>query len=175
MAAARCRATLVRATFVANLEAKRGSQQGNLSPTARSRAYKTDGRNPLFRARVLGHPSAEGVRLIRAAGLWGGDLDQLSMDGSTCYRVDEGAVLSAGGQPDFTVEDSEVATRQAGCTTSGIAGEHGRLTDLNRCSGCRQQACHQRTDPGVSLVCGVLAKALLIDQRPHPRAALDVE
>jgi hypothetical protein len=38
------------------------------------------------------YPSAEGVRLIRAAGLWGGDLDQSTSDGWTCHRVDAGAV-----------------------------------------------------------------------------------
>lgn len=52
-------------------------------------------------------PSAVGVRLIRAAGLWGGDLDQATTDGWTCHRVDGGAVLSADGQPDFRIEDSE--------------------------------------------------------------------
>jgi hypothetical protein len=53
------------------------------------------------------YPTAEGVRLIRAAGLWGGDRDQLTADGWTCQRVDGGAVLSADGQPDFRIEDSE--------------------------------------------------------------------
>jgi hypothetical protein len=52
-------------------------------------------------------PSAEGVRLIRADGLWGGNLDQSTTDGWTCHRVDGGAVLSADGQPDFRIEDSE--------------------------------------------------------------------
>ena len=33
------------------------------------------------------YPSADGVRLIRTAGLWGGDLDQLTTDGWTCRRV----------------------------------------------------------------------------------------
>jgi hypothetical protein len=47
------------------------------------------------------------VLLIRAAGLWGGDLDQATMDGQTCHRVDGGVVLSADGQPDFRIEDSE--------------------------------------------------------------------
>jgi hypothetical protein len=53
------------------------------------------------------YPTAEGVRLIRAAGLWGGDLDQMTADGWTCQRVDGGAVLSANGQPDFRIGDSE--------------------------------------------------------------------
>jgi hypothetical protein len=53
------------------------------------------------------YPSAEGVRLIRAAGLWGGDLDQSTADGWTCERVAGGAVLRAEGQPDFRIEDSE--------------------------------------------------------------------
>lgn len=53
------------------------------------------------------YPSAEGMRLIRAAGLWGGDLDQSTADGWTCHRVDGGAVLSADGQPDFRIEDRE--------------------------------------------------------------------
>lgn len=53
------------------------------------------------------YPSAEGVRLVRAAGLWGGDLDQSTMDGWTCHRGDGGVVLSAEGQPDFRIEDSE--------------------------------------------------------------------
>ncbi|MBO0803472.1 MAG: hypothetical protein J2P25_10425 [Nocardiopsaceae bacterium] len=52
-------------------------------------------------------PSADGVRLIPAAGLWGGDLDQVTADGWTCHRVNGGAVLSADGQPDFRIEDSE--------------------------------------------------------------------
>ena len=52
-------------------------------------------------------PSVGGVRLIRAAGLWGGDLDQATTDGWTCHQVDEGAVLHADGQPDFRIEDSE--------------------------------------------------------------------
>jgi hypothetical protein len=53
------------------------------------------------------YPSAEGVQLIRAAGLWGGDLDQSTADGWTCHRVGAGAVLRAEGQPDFRIEDSE--------------------------------------------------------------------
>jgi hypothetical protein len=53
-------------------------------------------------------PSAEGVRLIRAAGLWGGDLDQSTTDGWTCYRVDGGAVLSADGH-----RTSESRTRKS--------------------------------------------------------------
>jgi hypothetical protein len=53
------------------------------------------------------YPSAQGLRLIRAAGLWGGDLDQSTGEGWTCHRVDGGAVLSAQGQPDFRIEDSE--------------------------------------------------------------------
>ena len=60
-------------------------------------------RDPPF----IRHPSAEGVRLIRAAGLWGGDLDQSTIDGWTCHRVDRGAVLRAEGQPDFRIQDSE--------------------------------------------------------------------
>jgi hypothetical protein len=51
--------------------------------------------------------SARGVRLIRAAGLWGGDLPQSTADGWTSYRVDAGAVLRAEGQPDFNVDDPE--------------------------------------------------------------------
>jgi hypothetical protein len=53
------------------------------------------------------HPSAEGVRLIRAAGLWGGGLDQSTVDGWTCHRVDEGVVLRAQDHPDFKIEDSD--------------------------------------------------------------------
>jgi hypothetical protein len=53
------------------------------------------------------YPSAEGVRLIRAAGLWGGELDQSTEDGWTCQRVGGGAVLRAEGRPDFKIEDSE--------------------------------------------------------------------
>jgi hypothetical protein len=53
------------------------------------------------------HPSSQGVRLIRAAGLWGGDLDQSTTDGWTCHQIDGGAVLRAAGQPDFRIEDSE--------------------------------------------------------------------
>jgi hypothetical protein len=53
------------------------------------------------------YPSADGVRLIRAAGLWAGRLDQSTTDGWTCYRVDGGAVLSAAGRPEFRIEDSE--------------------------------------------------------------------
>ena len=52
-------------------------------------------------------PSAQGVRLIRAAGLWGGDLDQATTDGWTCHRIDRGVVLNAAGQPDFRIDDSE--------------------------------------------------------------------
>jgi hypothetical protein len=53
------------------------------------------------------YPSAQGVRLIRAAGLWGGDLPQSTTDGWTSYRADEGAVLRAEGRPDFSIEDPE--------------------------------------------------------------------
>jgi hypothetical protein len=53
------------------------------------------------------YPFAEGVRLIRAAGLWGGHLHQSITDGWTCYRADGGAVLSAEGQPDFRIDDPE--------------------------------------------------------------------
>jgi len=53
------------------------------------------------------YPSAEGVRLIRAAGLWGGDLDQSTEDGWTCSRVEAGVLLRAEGQPDFRIDDSE--------------------------------------------------------------------
>jgi hypothetical protein len=53
------------------------------------------------------YPSAEGVRLIPAAGLWGGDLNQSTADGWTCQRVAGGAVLSADGQSDFRIEDPE--------------------------------------------------------------------
>jgi hypothetical protein len=53
------------------------------------------------------YSTADGVRLVRAAGLWGGDLDQATADGWTCHRVDGGAVLRAEGEPDFRVEDPE--------------------------------------------------------------------
>jgi len=53
------------------------------------------------------YPSADGVRLIRAAGLWGGDLAQSTADGWTCHRVEAGALLRAEGEPDFEIEDSE--------------------------------------------------------------------
>jgi hypothetical protein len=53
------------------------------------------------------YPSAQGARLIRAAGLWGGDLPQSSTDGWTSYRVDAGAVLRAEGQPDFSIDDPQ--------------------------------------------------------------------
>jgi hypothetical protein len=53
------------------------------------------------------YQSAEGVRLIRAAGLWGGDLDQSTEDGWTCRRVEAGVLLKAEGQPDFRIDDSE--------------------------------------------------------------------
>lgn len=53
------------------------------------------------------YTSTEGVRLIRAAGLWGGDLDHSTTDGWSCRRVDGGVVLSAEGQPDFSIQDSE--------------------------------------------------------------------
>lgn len=53
------------------------------------------------------YPSSQGARLIRAAGLWGGDLPQSTTDGWTSYQVDEGAVLRAEGQPDFIIEDPE--------------------------------------------------------------------
>jgi hypothetical protein len=59
--------------------------------------------DPLF----IRYPSAEGVRLIRAAGLWGGDLDQSTADGWTCRRVEAGVLLRADGQPDFRIDDSE--------------------------------------------------------------------
>lgn len=53
------------------------------------------------------YPVPGGVRLIRAAGLWGGELDQATADGWSCRRTSDGAVLSAAGQPDFRIEDSE--------------------------------------------------------------------
>lgn len=56
---------------------------------------------------LIRYQSGEGVRLIRAAGLWGGDLDESTADGWTCHRVDGGSVLSAEGQPDFRIEDQE--------------------------------------------------------------------
>jgi len=56
---------------------------------------------------IIRCPSADGVRLIRAAGLWGGDLDQSTADGWTCLRVEAGALLRAEGQPDFRIDDSE--------------------------------------------------------------------
>ena len=66
------------------------------------------------------YPSAEGVRLIRAAGLWGGDLDQLTTDGWTCNTVDGGAVLSAEGLPDFRIEDSEAYRAQGFSPVGGV-------------------------------------------------------
>jgi hypothetical protein len=53
------------------------------------------------------YPSAEGIRLVRAPGLWGGHLDRSTADGWTCQRVDGGAVLRSEGHPDFKVEYSE--------------------------------------------------------------------
>lgn len=53
------------------------------------------------------YPSADGVRLVRAAGLWGGDLPQSTGDGWTSFRVSDGAVLRAEGQPDFSIDDPE--------------------------------------------------------------------
>jgi hypothetical protein len=53
------------------------------------------------------YPSAQGTRLIRAAGLWGGDLPQSTSDGWISHQVDEGAVLRAEGQPDFSIDDPE--------------------------------------------------------------------
>jgi hypothetical protein len=53
------------------------------------------------------YPSADGVRLILAAGLWGGDLDQSTIDGWSCHRVDGGAALRAPGPPDVKIEDSD--------------------------------------------------------------------
>lgn len=53
------------------------------------------------------YPSAEGVRLIRAAGLWGGDLPHSTADGWAGYRVEAGAVLRAEGEPDFSIDDPE--------------------------------------------------------------------
>lgn len=53
------------------------------------------------------YPSARGVRLIRPAGLWGGDLPESTADGWASYRVRVGAVLRAGGQPDFSIDDRE--------------------------------------------------------------------
>jgi hypothetical protein len=52
------------------------------------------------------YASPKGVRLIRAAGLWGGDLNQSTTDGWTCHRGDQGAVLSAEGEPHFRIDDS---------------------------------------------------------------------
>jgi hypothetical protein len=66
------------------------------------------------------YPTAEGVRLIRAAGLWGGDLDQSTADGWTCQRVDGGAVLSADGQPDFRIADPEECRAQGFSPGGGI-------------------------------------------------------
>jgi hypothetical protein len=51
--------------------------------------------------------SADGMRLIRTAGLWGGELDQSTTDGWTCRRVHGGVVLGAEGQPDFRIRDPE--------------------------------------------------------------------
>ena len=53
------------------------------------------------------YSTANGVRLVRAAGLWGGDLGQSTPDGWTCRRVDGGTVLSADGEADFRIEESE--------------------------------------------------------------------
>jgi hypothetical protein len=66
------------------------------------------------------YPSAEGVRLIRCAGLWGGDLDQSTEDGWTCRRVEAGALLRAEGQPGFKIDDSE-EFRAQGFSQSGGA------------------------------------------------------
>ena len=56
---------------------------------------------------VIRYPSAQGMRLIRAAGLWGGDLPQSTIEGWTSHRVDAGAILRADGQPDFSIGDPE--------------------------------------------------------------------
>lgn len=56
---------------------------------------------------LIRYPSAEGMRLVRAAGLWGGDLAQSSADGWTCRRTGDGTVLRADGQPDFRIWDPE--------------------------------------------------------------------
>jgi hypothetical protein len=73
------------------------------------RTYDDDGNYNWYQGDPpsIRRPSAKGVRLIRAAGLWGGGLDQTTTDGWTCHRVDGGAVLSADAQPDFRIEDRE--------------------------------------------------------------------
>lgn len=66
------------------------------------------------------YPSAEGVRLIRAAGMWGGELDQSTTDGWTCHRVDSGVVLSAASDPDFRIEDPEEYRAQGFSPGGGV-------------------------------------------------------
>ena len=53
------------------------------------------------------HASADGVHLVRAAGLWGGNLDQVTEDGWACHRIDAGTLLTADGQPAFRIEERE--------------------------------------------------------------------
>jgi hypothetical protein len=66
------------------------------------------------------YPSADGMRLIRTAGLWGGELDQSTTDGWTCRRARGGVVLSAEGQPDFRIRDPE-EYRARGFSPEGTA------------------------------------------------------
>jgi len=66
------------------------------------------------------YPTPEGVRLVRAAGLWGGELDQATTDGWTCHRINTGVVLSAEGRPDCKIEDSE-EFRAQGFSSGGCA------------------------------------------------------
>lgn len=58
------------------------------------------------------YPTPEGVRLVRAAGLWGGELDQVTADGWYCHRTDTGVVLSAEGEPGCKIESSEESRAQ---------------------------------------------------------------
>lgn len=53
------------------------------------------------------YPTAAGMRLIRAAGLWGGNLPQSTTDSWTSRRDGAGAILRAEGQPDFRIDDPE--------------------------------------------------------------------
>jgi hypothetical protein len=66
------------------------------------------------------YQSPEGVRLVRAAGLWGGELDQTTTDGWTCHRINTGVVLSAEDQSDCRIEDSE-EFRAQGFSPGGCA------------------------------------------------------
>lgn len=69
------------------------------------------------------YPGPEGVRLVRAAGLWAGELDQVTTDGWTCRRTSTGVVLSAHGSPECRTEDSE-EFRAQGFSADGRAFVH---------------------------------------------------